>query len=78
VPDSKTASGAFDRIKAHEDLCAERYANIHATLAEMKADAKVQNRLIIGVLLALVGWMGVQLWTGQPHPGVQAVAAALR
>lgn len=61
----RTVEGAYDKLEAHEDLCAERYRAIHETLGDMKSDAKTQNRLIVGVLLALVGWMGVQLWSGQ-------------
>ena len=75
MAERKTVEGAYAKIESHEDLCAERYRTIHETLGDMKADAKTQNKLIIGVLLALVGWMGVQLWNGQPHQGQSPAAA---
>jgi hypothetical protein len=59
------ADSAHQKIEDHERLCAERYANINAHLGELKDGAKTQSRLVIGVLLALLGWMAVQLWDGQ-------------
>lgn len=56
--ETKTVAGAFAKIEAHEDLCAERYAGINRTLNEL--------RLVVwSVLFGLIGWMAVQLWNGQ-------------
>lgn len=41
-------------IDSHEDVCAERYENIHAKLTEMKTEFSAQNRRIWG----LFGWLG--------------------
>lgn len=76
MSDRQTIGGAYAEarkagaaLNAHEDLCAERYSNIHETLSELKADGKTQSRLVVGVLLSLLAWMGVQLWNGQvSHP----------
>lgn len=63
------ADSAHAKIESHEDLCAERYRTIEAVLGELKEGARTQSRLVVGVLLALLGWMGVQLWDGQvKHP----------
>jgi uncharacterized protein YbcC (UPF0753/DUF2309 family) len=71
------ANSAHEKIESHEELCAERYSTIHSTLADLKADSRTQSRLVVGVLLALLGWMGVQLWNGQVvHPASGETHAA--
>lgn len=65
MEDRQTVAGAYAKIESHEDLCSERYRAIHETLGEMKADSKTQSRLVVGVLLSLLAWMGIQLWDGQ-------------
>ena len=67
----QTVSGAFDRIEAHENLCAERYKGINEKL----------DMLIKGsgfVIVGLVSWMAVQLYTLEPLrvAKVTSVAAA--
>lgn len=74
------ADKAHDKIKSHEDLCAERYERIHETLTELKAGANAQNRLQWGVLIAIAAFFAVQFVDGlkdDPAP-VQAVAVAPR
>lgn len=61
--DRQTISGAYQKIEAHEDLCAIRYAAINDTLGELKASAKQHERAAWGVVLALLAWMAVQLYT---------------
>lgn len=63
----QTVAGAYAKIESHEDLCAERYSSIHETLGEMKSDAKMLRNLGASVLLALVGWMAVQLFAPLIH-----------
>lgn len=72
-------AGAYAKIEGHEDICAVRYASLESSISELKDGARTTNRLIIGALLALVGWMGVTLWNGQvaQHPA-QAVAVAVK
>ncbi|MCR5876988.1 hypothetical protein [Phenylobacterium sp. J367] len=59
------ADSAHQKIESHEELCAERYRAINDTLGELKSGATWQNRWLLGLLIALVGWMGVQLWNGR-------------
>jgi predicted negative regulator of RcsB-dependent stress response len=80
MSDRQTVAGAYAKIEAHEDLCAERYSNIHDKLGELRDDAKNTGRLVVGVLLALLGWMAVQLWNGQavnPPSKAQALATVV-
>lgn len=62
----QSVSGAYDRITAHEDLCAERYANIHSAIADVKATLQWIMRGVLAVLVAVSGWAFVQLWNGRP------------
>lgn len=63
MADRQTVSGAYAKIEAHEDLCAERYGNIHTTLTELKDGQKSHGRAAWGIALALVAWMAAQLWS---------------
>lgn len=70
MSDRATASGAMARadaahqkIEDHEKLCAERYANIHSTLGELKTGQRGHSRAAWGIVLALLGWMAAQVWT---------------
>lgn len=40
MPVPQTVAGAYAKIEAHEDLCAERYANIHTSMDETSANIK--------------------------------------
>lgn len=98
--------GAYARIEAHEDLCAERYRNIHQALdglgkageAERAENARYRQerrreeqeererrearerevrKILLGIVIALVGWMAVQLYNdlrGERPPAPAAVA----
>jgi hypothetical protein len=63
--EGKTVAGAYQKIESHEELCAERYETIHEKLGDLKTNAGAQNKMLLGVLLALLGWMALQLWDGQ-------------
>lgn len=78
MSEPKTVGGAYAKIEAHEDLCAERYANIHSTLADLKAGQGNHSKAAWGIVLALLGWMAVQLWQGVPHAVAAPVVAAAR
>lgn len=64
MTDRQSVAGAYQKIEAHEDLCAERYQNINNTLGELKAGQQDHRRAAWGIVLALLGWMAVQLWNG--------------
>jgi predicted negative regulator of RcsB-dependent stress response len=68
----QSVAGAYQKIESHEELCVERYDRINEKLGELTDGAKTQNRLMVSVLLALLGWMALQLWNGQVvHPPTQ-------
>lgn len=59
-----TVAGAYEKIEAHEDLCAERYKNIHEKLGDLKGTLNKAVWGIVTVLISVIGWMAVQLWDG--------------
>lgn len=63
MTERQTVAGAYDKIAAHEDLCAERYKNIHESLGDLKDSASTSKKTLWGVLLTLLGFMAVQLYT---------------
>jgi hypothetical protein len=72
MSERQTVAGAYQKIESHEDLCAERYANINTTLGELKEGQRSHAKAAWGVVLALVAWMAVQLWNGQGRPQTSA------
>jgi hypothetical protein len=50
------ANKAQDDIVAHEDLCAERYANINTTIGEIKSILKWFGSTIFILLVGVAGW----------------------
>lgn len=62
------AHSATQRIEAHEDICAERYKNIHEGMNAMRDEQKQQreasgrtNTYLIRIGLALIGFMAAIL-----------------
>lgn len=43
-------------ISAHEDLCAERYGNIHHAIADIKGILKWAGTSAFAVIIGLLGW----------------------
>lgn len=58
----QTISGAYDRIESHEDLCAERYANIHASIGDIKAWMKWGVGGVLALAASLFGFMAQELY----------------
>lgn len=73
----QTVAGAFQKIEAHEDLCAERYKAINDTLKDLKGSAKQHERAAWGIVLALVAWLGVQLYNDHSRVPAAPVAVAV-
>ena len=73
----QTVAGAFQKIEAHEDLCAARYEAINDTLKELKGSAKQHERAAWGIVLALVAWLGVQLYNDHSRVPAAPVAVAV-
>lgn len=41
-------------LAAHEDICAERYRNIHESMAAMRGDNQRTNNYLIGIGLMVI------------------------
>lgn len=55
----QTVAGAYLKIAAHEELCAERYRGINEKLSWVL-------RSLVGMVLALLAWALVQLYALEP------------
>lgn len=60
--DEKNIMAAHARINAHEELCAERYENIKDTFKEVKGWLRAITLISISSLLAMTGWLAVNLF----------------
>lgn len=70
MSDRQTVAGAYAKIESHEELCAERYRNIHSALEDLKdgieghrKTAQWVFRTAAAAAVALIGWMAAQLYT---------------
>lgn len=70
-------AGAYAKMDAHEDLCAERYANIHDAIKELKADSKQGRNALYGLVVALLAWAASQVYNDLKQPAVAAPAAVV-
>jgi len=56
----------IDRVEAdqrrHEAECALRYKELTDGMTDLKDGQKEMRKYAIGILIAIVGWMAVQLW----------------
>jgi hypothetical protein len=63
------ADEAHLKLDGHERLCAERYKNLDEKMDAVTGAIKSHQKIAWGIVVALVGWMAVQLWNGQvTHP----------
>lgn len=79
MTERQTVAGAYQKIEAHEDICALRYQQINTTLGELKDGAKAQHKLQWGVLVAIAAFLAVQVFQDLkdgPAPAPVHVAAA--
>lgn len=79
MSEPRTVAAAFARIAAHEELCAERYAAIRETIAELKSAMHSAGKMLAGLVLALLAWGGSQIYADirrEPPPAPAAVAPA--
>lgn len=69
MEERQTVAGAYAKIEAHEDLCAERYRTIYGLL-----------RWILGILitatLGLLGWSLMEVYALQPLRQTQTVTVS--
>lgn len=82
MTDRQTVASAYARIESHEDLCAERYGNIHTAITELKADISGSKRTIdkivwlaLTTLIAVAGWLGSQLFKATANHVEERAAA---
>lgn len=75
MTENKTVAGAYAKIEAHEELCAERYANIRSDINDLKNIIKSAGKMLASVALALLGWAAIQLYTDMKRPQVTPTAA---
>lgn len=64
MTERQTVAGAYAKIEAHEDLCAERYRNIHEAIADMKSLLRWVLGGVASVVIAITGWLAVQVYHG--------------
>lgn len=60
--EKQTVAGAYAKIESHEELCAERYANIRTGMDDLKGSIRWAARGVWGAAFALICWLGVQLY----------------
>jgi spore coat polysaccharide biosynthesis predicted glycosyltransferase SpsG len=56
------AKSAQVRILSHEELCAERYENIKASISDLKSIIKWAGTTMFGIIMLMLGWLAVQLY----------------
>jgi len=56
-PLGERVSALEEWVKGHEALCAERYGDLKGTVTWLV-------RGVFGLLIAIVAWLAIQLWTG--------------
>lgn len=59
----KTVAGAYAKIETHEEICAFRYNTINATLADLKDSMRWIFRGMVGVLIAIVGYVAATVYS---------------
>lgn len=66
MEERQTVAGAYAKINAHEDLCAERYEGIRDAIKDVKGWLRWILTGVAGVLISLLGWALFQLYTLEP------------
>ena len=61
-------TGAYAKIEAHEDLCAERYRNINTSLTALHSTVRGARTAVVSVGLALIAWLASQVYDRLAHP----------
>ena len=59
IEERRTVAGAYREIRAHEELCAERYKGINEKLGWVLKG-------MVGLVLALLAWSATQLYALEP------------
>lgn len=64
MTEKRTLAGAYQKIEAHEDLCAERYRNINASITDLKGLLKWALGFVASTCVAVIGYLGHQVISG--------------
>jgi hypothetical protein len=63
MPERQTVAGAYQKIESHEEICAVRYQALENALGDLKTSIKGYNRAAWVIAVALLGWLGSQVWS---------------
>lgn len=64
MSDKRTIAGAYQKIEAHEELCAERYRNINASISDLKGLLKWALAFVATTCVGVIGYLGHQVIGG--------------
>lgn len=76
MTEKQTVAGAYAKIDAHEELCAERYKAIHGAIGDLKLGARWIIGLLSTVALSLIGWLAIQVYDLNREASVRPEMAA--
>lgn len=62
MSDRQTVSGAYAKIEGHEELCAERYKNIHSSITDIKVWVKWGVAGMFSMAVTLMSFMAHELY----------------
>lgn len=75
MTEKQTVAGAFQKIEAHEDLCAERYKNIHGRIDDVKKGQDHHTAAVWALVVAVAGFLLVQAYNDLKNPPRTAAVA---
>lgn len=78
--EKQTVAGAYGKIEAHEELCAERYKNIHGRLNDVRSKQDRHELAMWALVVSVLGFLAVQAYQDlkPPPPAAVAIAAPSR
>lgn len=63
MTEKQTVAGAYSKIESHERECTLRYEALNNAINDVKNGLKWAIKLAVGIMISLIAWMAVQLWT---------------
>lgn len=72
VADPVTAA----KLAAHEELCGQRHGTIEKRLGDIETSIRDAAKAAIGLAIAMIAFLGGQLWTMGFHPQMVSTASA--
>lgn len=68
VDEPMTAARVWDKLKSHEELCADRWQGIRDDVKDLRNAMSTASKIGLTVLIAMLGWMAVQVYDRISHP----------